>query len=309
VRLFARPISSIFTFVRRRMGVMEPWMRRKRDRAFANVDISGMRGVEVGPLSRPLILKSESEVYYLDHCSADELRKKYFGDPLVKAEDIVEVDFISHGSPLVELLGDKAPVDYILASHVIEHVPDLIGWLTEMRGALREGGYLALIVPDKRFTFDVYRRPSAYEEITAAYIEKRQRPGLRCIMDHFANVVKADTWKLWEDYDLVENLEFHHGPEFLKLAAEHYEEGRYIDVHCWVFTPWYFLQLMGKIVASTGLGFDLDHFQVTPSHDLEFYVRLKRVGSSTTNWEREAINAKQSALWPKKSGPAVQMAL
>jgi predicted SAM-dependent methyltransferase len=277
---------------------MDPVVRKMRERVLAGQDISGWRGIEIGPLCRPLVSQHESQVSYVDHCSTAELKHKYLGDPNVDGEKIVEVDFVWKDRPLREVLGKLCPVDYIVASHVIEHVPDLIGWLKEMHDSLRDGGLLILIVPDKRFTFDIHRRTSSYEEIRAAHEELRRRPGLRCVMDHFANVVAADCYALWENYDETERVPFCHSPDFLELAAQHYAEGRYIDVHCWVFTPWFFLETLGRIVRETNLGFDLQYFKTTVSHDLEFYVRLVRVSSPSTDWYKEAAEARKSALWP-----------
>jgi SAM-dependent methyltransferase len=270
-----------------------------RDSVLAGYSLSGLRGVEIGPLFRPLVTKRDTEVYYVDHGSTDELKAKYEGDPNVPLSDIAEVDFVWRDLPLRQTLGSICPVDYIVASHVIEHVPDLIGWLSEMHNALRDGGSLILIVPDKRFTFDAARRLSSYEEIRAAYQEKRRRPGLRCIMDHFANVVQAECHALWTDSNPAA-LRFHHSPDYLSLAANHYAEGRYIDVRCWVFTPWSFLKTMGRIVAETGLGFDLEYFRPTSVNDLEFYVRLVRVLSRSTDWDAAAAQALSQAPAPPR---------
>jgi hypothetical protein len=168
-------------------------LARKRDRLFADFDVAPLRGAEFGPLSRPLVKRDASEIYYIDYCSADELRQKYAAVPDAHPDRIEEVDFVWAGGPLAPILGDKAPLDYIVASHVIEHVPDLVGWLKTMSSALKVGGRLLLIVPDKRFTFDIHRRVSSLEEISLAYQEQRRIPGLRLVMDHFANAVAADT--------------------------------------------------------------------------------------------------------------------
>jgi SAM-dependent methyltransferase len=280
---------------------MDAVLQKMRDRVLAGQDISGLHGVEIGPLFRPLISKRESNVKYVDHCSTAELKGKYIGDPNVDPNNIVDVDFVWKDRPLKEVLGPLCPLDYIVASHVIEHVPDLVGWLEEMHNCLRPGGLLILIAPDKRFTFDVQRRTSSYEEVRAAYTEKRRRPGLRCVMDHFANVVSADCYALWENYAIASDLPFCHGPAFLELAAKHYDEGRYIDVHCWVFTPWSFLELVGRAVQDTNLGFDLEYFRTTFSNDLEFYARLVRTPSRVTNWSREAEQARALAVWPNNS--------
>lgn len=277
----------------------EDVLQRRRERLFGRSGSPGgnLRGVEFGPLSRPLAVKQSSEVYYIDHCSTEELKAKYAGDENADVDNIVHVDFVSRGEPLVELVGSKAPLDYIVASHVIEHVPDLIGWLLDAHASLDEGGTLYLIVPDKRFTFDLHRRTSSFEEVEAAYHERRTRPGLRLVMDHFANVVNVDTWALWDDYSKASSVSYAHGAEFLDLAHKHYHEGKYVDVHCWVFTPWSFMNLMGQIDRRLGLGFRLKHFLTTQSHDLEFYVALEK-GGGTTDWELEESIAKHGALWP-----------
>ena len=277
----------------------DPALLKMRANVLAHFDIQGKRGIEIGPLYRPLVEKTSGEIYYVDHCSTEELRTKYIGHQHVHPDKIVPVDFIWNDRPLAETAAEVCPVDYIVASHVIEHVPDLIGWLKEMHDSLRDGGTLVLIVPDKRFTFDVCRRTSSYEEVNSGYQEKRRRPGLRTIMDCFSNMVKADCYSLWADYRITGDLPFFYGPEYLTLAANHYTEGRYIDVHCWVFTPWSFLALLHRINVETSLGFDLEFFDTTHENDLEFYVRLIRTSHPKTDWLKEAAKAEATAIWPK----------
>jgi SAM-dependent methyltransferase len=266
----------------------------RRERALRDIDISALRGVEVGPLDRPLVSKNEGEIYYVDYASTAEL-KKSLTDPNVKLDRIVDIDFIWKDKPLADLLGRKAPVDYIIASHVVEHVPDLIGWLKEMRDALKDGGALILIVPDKRYTFDFHRRPTAFEEIELAYAERRRRPGLRCIMDHIAGVVKLDAEAIWDGRANTDEAPFHHDPSYLAIIAERYAAGHYIDIHCWVFTPWSFLDTLGRIEAKVGLGFDLKGFATTAASEIEFYVQLRRVAASSTDWRKAAAEARRRA--------------
>ncbi|MCY7273284.1 MAG: class I SAM-dependent methyltransferase [Phormidesmis sp. CAN_BIN44] len=67
---------------------------------------------------------------------------------------IVDVDYVWGEKSLIDLLETEAPLDYVIASHVIEHVPDFIGWLSEVRGILKPGGILSLAIPDKRQCLD-----------------------------------------------------------------------------------------------------------------------------------------------------------
>jgi SAM-dependent methyltransferase len=211
------------------------------------------------------------------------------------------VDFIYTGKPLKETIGDKWPLDYVIASHVIEHVPDLVGWLKDIHEALRPGGALALWVPDKRFTFDAHRRISSHQEIALAHSEKRTRPSLRVIMDHFTHVCALDCYAAWTNYNVVSLAEYAHGPEFLELATDDFVKGNYIDVHAWVFTPWHFLEIIGWIVNEYNIPYDLSYFETTPEYDLQFRVQLVKPlsGKSSTYWHMEANKQRNQAKWPK----------
>ena len=119
-----------------------------------DLSLATSRGLEIGALHKPLVSRQASDVRYVDYATTEELRANQF-DPAVTLSDIVEVDIVWGGQPLPQLVGE--PVDYVVASHVIEHVPDLIGWLHELHGVLKPGGVLGLAFPDKRFTFDRLR--------------------------------------------------------------------------------------------------------------------------------------------------------
>lgn len=270
-------------------------------RALEGYSFAGRRGLEIGPLCTPRIVKADAQVYYLDHCSTEDLKKKYAGDPNISIDRIVQVDLIADGRPLTAILGNKAPLDFVVASHVIEHVPNLIGWLKEAEDALVVDGVLALWIPDKRFTFDLLRRVTATEDIAAAHRERRRRPSLNCIVDHFANVVSVECQQLWENYNVARSATLAHSPGVWKSAAAQHEQGAYVDCHCWVFTPWSFLSLMGWITSEWGLAFELDHFEVTPLGDMQFMVRLRKSRSETSRTDWKGLAATVNANAPQPS--------
>jgi len=72
------------------------------------------------------------------------LRQKYAADASIDVDDIVEVDAVWGDHTLAQALGGRAPVDYAVASHVIEHVPDMLAWLEELHAVIKPGGDLRL---------------------------------------------------------------------------------------------------------------------------------------------------------------------
>ncbi len=86
-----------------------------------------MTGLEIGPLTSPVVTKDQGEIYYLDHLSTDDLRKKYVDDPSIDKSRIVDVSFVAPDGDLSTACAGKQ-FDYVVASHVIEHIPNMIGW-------------------------------------------------------------------------------------------------------------------------------------------------------------------------------------
>src|SRR5450432_2417461 len=100
----------------------------RRGRLLGGISPALSTGLEIGALHSPLIPREEGRVRYVDYAPAETLRAN-FRHPDANAADIVEVDIIWGERPLRDCL--QEPVDYIVASHVIEHVPNLVGWLLE----------------------------------------------------------------------------------------------------------------------------------------------------------------------------------
>ena len=97
---------------------------------FHLIDKQGF-GLEIGPSHNPIAPKKKGyKVHILDHLSTNDLRIKY-QDHGLNLDNIEEVDFIWSGQPLHEIIGKKHCYDWIIASHVIEHLPDLISFLQQ----------------------------------------------------------------------------------------------------------------------------------------------------------------------------------
>ena len=60
-------------------------------------------------------------------------------------------------------------LDYVVASHVIEHVANPVKALWECARVVRHGGMVYLVVPDRRFTFDHTRALTPPEHMIADF--------------------------------------------------------------------------------------------------------------------------------------------
>ena len=133
------------------------WRPSRRDKILASLDLPALDGVEIGALSVPLVTPAEGPIFYVDYKGTDALQEHYRHSPNIDASSIVNVDGIWGDKTLAECLGPFRSVDYVVASHVIEHTPDLITWLGEIRQVLRPDGTLRLAIPDRRYSFDYLR--------------------------------------------------------------------------------------------------------------------------------------------------------
>ncbi|TAN04278.1 MAG: methyltransferase domain-containing protein [Rhodanobacteraceae bacterium] len=222
-------------------GIIRHGLRRPslRQRFVAQYAPKAGPGLEIGPSHSPLAPKAEGfHVEILDHASAQDLHEKY-RNAGVNIDHIEDVDFVWRGEPLPETIGRRGCYDWIIASHVIEHTPDLVGFLVDCQALLQATGRLILVVPDKRYCFDHFQSLTSTGDVLDAHQLGRTRPSPGRVFDHFANAVgkghnRAISWH-------------RHAPGALQLfhdrgnARDAWRRAQtdddYVDVHNWRFTP------------------------------------------------------------------------
>lgn len=258
----------------------------------ARIDPAIQRGLEIGPLNRPVVRPGDGPVRYADHLSTDGLRAKYAADPAVDVRELVPIDYVLGPEGLAAATrGDT--FDYVLASHVIEHVPDFVGFLCDTAAILVPGGILSLAVPDKRWTFDCRRDVTPVAALLEAYLEGYRRPSIRQVIDHFlehAAVPAAVTEaQLWNGEVRAADVPYTHVPALYEIGeaglrryAEAIRAGEYIDSHCTVFTPQSFLRILDVLARLGLLGFELAHFADTPQGGTEFFASLRKLPEGGT---------------------------
>jgi len=190
---------------------------------------------------------------------------------------------------LAEAVGIQ--VDYVVASHVIEHVPDLITWLEELRSILKPFGEVRLIVPDKRFTFDYLRPETRFADVLYARLVRARTPLPHLVLDYVLNVVKLDAGKAWQGELDESALERHHTIQHALAVAQQAIEGVYHDVHCWMFTPRSFALLFAELAEQGLLNFECTSFFDTEPYTIEFFVGLRPtddLAKATESWRAMA---------------------
>lgn len=247
-------------------------------RALQWIDPAAGLGLEIGALTRPLITPDLGPVEYADHLSTPDLRLKYEHDPNVDVSEIVPVTHVFGDRPLAEVTG-PGRFDYVVASHVIEHIPDMVGWLEEIRAVMRPGGVLSLVIPDKRYTFDVERRLSGIETLVDAHLRGVRRPTAQHAFDHFAHVVEADAGALWRDGEAAGPFKRMHDDAHGLFAARQAMQG-YLDCHCWVFTPESFMDSLRRLAALGLFHFEVIGMDETRHGEIEFFVSLRALDQS-----------------------------
>ncbi len=232
------------------------------------------RGLEIGPSHNPIAPKSAGhDVAILDHLPQAGLRKKY-ADHGVNLDAIEPVDFVWKGQPYPELVGEQR-FDWIIASHVIEHVPDLVTFVNECLAIMQPGGTLALVIPDMRFCFDALRSTSSLSELVDSHLLGRTAPSPGQVADFYLNLAKRGDQTSWHVGEAGHWSREGKRSDALRFTDQAID-GRVHDVHVWRFTPSSFRLHLAQLAI---LGFvDAEEAFFEPSSIGEFYVGLRSAG-------------------------------
>ena len=173
----------------------------RRSRFLPLFDPTDGRGLEIGPLDSAVCDKRTDDVRYVDVFDQAGLRRSYAGDQNVVLDDIPDVDFWliddERSLSLAEAAAPGAPYDWVFASHVIEHVPDLIGWLDQIAQLTHDDSRLILAVPDRRYCFDRHRPPTTIGQMLDAHEAGATTPSIRAVYDYLSSAVTVDAPRLW----------------------------------------------------------------------------------------------------------------
>lgn len=242
-------------------------------------------GLEIAPYFNPLVLKSEYRVDYADYVSTEELRIKAAANPGAVNSEVPAIDHVwIPGKSLKLCMPEGKSFDYAVASHVVEHVPNVIGWLNDILAVLKNGATLALCVPDKRFCMDHYRRETTMGEMIGAWLESRPIPTAAQVFD-FLSQTFYDLGKRPAPYDLgvkFEDVDRHYDDtKALEYAMWTLNTNSYLDVHCSVWTPASFTAIFDRLIGLKLLNVSMTK-PVEANARAEFIVHLTKLGEPQT---------------------------
>jgi SAM-dependent methyltransferase len=258
----------------------------------------GGRIIEIGPSFSPIAPKADGwDARSVDHLTREGLVSKYTGHPGVDVSRIEPVDYVWTGGPLSDAVPPAmhGTFDAFVASHVIEHTPDMIAFLNSAADLLKPDGVVVLAVPDKRYCFDYFQPLTTTGQLLEAHAEQRSRHSGRLAFDHFAYAVEDGGSGAWGQHP-SRGLRLIHSPEQARDSfAAFRATNDYIDLHAWRFSPANFELLLLELAWLGETDWRVE--STTEAVGCEFYAWLHRGGkAAAAALTDEALAARRLGL-------------
>lgn len=245
------------------------------------------RIIEVGAGYNPIAPKSDGWLtHVVDHADQATLREKYAGAN-VDVNRIESVDTVWHDGPLDQAVAPEwiGRFDTMIASHVLEHMPDMITFLRSAERLLRPDGVIALALPDRRFCFDCLKPATTTGDILEAHRVGRVRHGVRTVWAHMAYSTGLDGGLAWNSHatGAPRFLDTFGSAHAMVTALKDDPSAPYVDFHCWYLTPASFALIMLELSQMGMIDWRLE--SVSPTEGFEFFAFLRRGGTRIADTE------------------------
>jgi hypothetical protein len=237
-------------------------------------------GLEIAPYFHPVTDRSKHDVFYVDCIDNDEIRRKAASNPGASANEVPLIDAVwLPGKRLAECVAGRQ-FGYVVASHVLEHVPNPLGWLLDILECMEVGGRIAILLPSKLHTMDHYRPLTTFAEVVGWWVEKPTRPTALQVMDFLSQSFLDDGRVSFDapmpPFDLVPR--HYSDQQALDFARYVDSTDSYLDIHCTVWTPESFVDVFERMVRLGLLDVEIlgPFTGFTGSPQAEFLVYLEK---------------------------------
>lgn len=227
-------------------------------------------GLDLGPGHVPFpVPYPGTRVLLVDRWTPAQ-NKKLFPEPEMADAVFPEPDVICDlAKSSLDMFATQS-MDFVVASHIIEHMPNPLGLLEGIHRVLHEGGLLILLVPDRRRTFDRNRNATPLEHVVADYENHETEVDEEHLVDSIAHLYDVGALS---------------PAERERIFAE--ELARSPHVHCW--TPREFNEVLAYAISPLGQRWEL--VEVLTSDDwvpsgVEFGYVLRKSTSTLSADER-----------------------
>lgn len=170
-------------------------------------------GVEIGAFKTPV---PGIEPFYVDRFA------EYAGEPCL-------ADFLGDATTLP--FRDNS-LDYVVSSHVLEHVANPVAALAEWYRVLRPGGIIYLVVPDRRYTWDHARPLTTVDHL----LEDFERGATPFEATHIDEFVTGIDWSTYSPATASADVP-RKKAELMSVYHDSVQAGREINIHFHVFEP------------------------------------------------------------------------
>jgi len=217
-------------------------------------------GIEIGGSYLPIPVDPRCcKVQYVDKMTASEIAALF---PEVQGFSMVETDIICDVEKKgLSLFADESQ-DFVIASHLIEHLPNPLGFSKDCYRVLRQDGILYLVVPDKNWTFDRNR------EVT---------PLVHLVDDMKRDVREVDDVHMADWLHHVRNRTVPDDPAEQQRLVR-WELDRSIHVHVWTWEG--MVEFLRHLILQEGLSWELCEFYLPKKGQDEVIFVLRKVSGS-----------------------------
>ena len=197
----------------------------------------GKTGLEIGPNLAPMVTRNAGwQIKYLDMVGTEVLAERARQKGL-NAAVVPTIDYVYNPTHLISETVGNETFDFVVSSHVIEHIPDLILHIQDIEKILNPGGVYCFIVPDMSLCFDAKKTPTSLGQLIEAFVNQHRQAPISAMIDEFKYGVKLNGQGAWTTQDKgVFSQKYDHTIGQIKKVLEQPDAAAHWHGHIWRFT-------------------------------------------------------------------------